>query len=109
MPTTWSPEYEWGPGNGDTNYELALCKWGLRTTLLAAAKLNISQNDDPRLASFQERLQAFAPFPRDARGFMVSRNITFKPPHSAASHLLPIIFAMEDVSIEDIAVSLDTW
>ena len=54
-------------------------------------------------------LHRFAPFPRDRRGLKVSRNISFKPSHSAASHLFPIIFAPEDVGAETLATSLDTW
>ena len=49
-----SPEYEWGPGDGDTNYELGLCKWGLRTSLAAAATLNLTAASDPRLGFFDK-------------------------------------------------------
>jgi hypothetical protein len=109
MPPTWSPEYFFGPGGGDTTYELALCKFGMRASLEAAALLNISAKEDSRLGEFEERLASFPPYATDARGLMVARDISFKVAHSATSHLTPIMFDMADVAPPLLERSLDNW
>jgi hypothetical protein len=109
MPPTWSPEYFFGPGGGDTTYELALCKFGMRASLDAAALLNISATDDDRLPLFEERLAAFPPYATDARGLMVARGISFKVSHSATSHLTPIMFDTAGVAAPLLERSLDNW
>ena len=109
MPPTWSPEYFFGPGDGDTTYELALCKFGMAASLEAAALLNISRAEDDRLAMFEERLAAFPPYATDGRGLMVSRGVGYKVAHSATSHLAPIIFDADGVAPPLLKRSLDSW
>eukprot|EP00035_Acanthoeca_spectabilis_P002600 m.88540 g.88540 ORF g.88540 m.88540 type:complete len:961 (+) comp11655_c0_seq1:149-3031(+) len=88
LPPTYSPEYLAGPGNGDTSYELALCRWGLAAALDLAAELGIN---DPRTAVWQDRLDLLATYPVSGTGLDVAHNLPFNQPHRHFSHLLGIV------------------
>lgn len=88
LPPTFSPEYLGGPGDGDTSYELALCRWGLATSLELGIVLGIH---DPRAAAWQDRLDNLAPYSASSTGLDVARNLPFDQPHRHFSHLLGVV------------------
>ncbi|MFI7698561.1 glycosyl hydrolase family 95 catalytic domain-containing protein [Nonomuraea sp. NPDC049480] len=86
LPSTLSPEYPVTPPQ-DTNYDLALIRWGCRTLLDSAARLRI---DDPLKAKWQEVLDKLAEYPVDADGFMIGANTPYAQSHRHYSHLLMV-------------------
>ena len=92
LPKAWSPEYPSLPTPlqdtaPDTNYDLALLRWGCQTLLQAARRLQI---DDPLLPRWKEVLADLTAFPVDASGLMVGRGVPFAVSHRHFSHLLGI-------------------
>jgi len=86
LPPTSSPEYPYphGPTN-DTNYDLMLFSWGVRTLLELSTKFNI---DDPLIPYWQNITVSLTPFPRDMNhGYNVSLGVGFDIPHRHFSHL----------------------
>jgi hypothetical protein len=97
MPLTASPEYPIGClegcAGGDTTYQLALTKWGLRTLSKICTVL---QCDEPRQAQFDDLLQNLADFPASntlpigkGRGLQISRGVVVNTSHRHYSHMLP--------------------
>lgn len=85
LPQAISPEY---PGTAaDTAYDLALLRWGCATLL---------QLDDrrggahPDRGQWQDVLARLAPYPVDANGYMVGRDVPFAESHRHFSHLLMV-------------------
>ena len=109
LPPTFSPEYLAGPGDGDTSYDLAICRWGLRATLELASELGIDR--DPRTTVFRDRLANLANFSTDSRGLSVARGLPFSQPHRHFSHLLGIVLRdptiMGDTQL--LERSVDNW
>lgn len=88
MVPTSSPEYPYpnGPTN-DTNFDLALLRWGC-TTLL---KINATYGLNSSLASvWQELLAQLTPYPTDADGLMISDGVPFSIPHRHFSHAFAV-------------------
>lgn len=85
LPESWSPEYP--TRSTDTNYDLALLRWGCETLLNSAARLKI---DDPLIPRWRDTLANLTPFPTDANGLMIGRDVPFKVTHRHYSHLLAI-------------------
>ncbi|MGP3958759.1 glycosyl hydrolase family 95 catalytic domain-containing protein [Nonomuraea sp. 3N208] len=86
LPSTLSPEYPVTPSQ-DTNYDLALIRWGCGTLLESAARLGI---DDPLKPKWQEVLDKLAGYPVDGNGFMIGANTPYAQSHRHYSHLLMI-------------------
>ncbi|MBE1560296.1 glycosyl hydrolase family 95 catalytic domain-containing protein [Nonomuraea africana] len=86
LPRTLSPEYPVIPPQ-DTTYDLALIRWGCRTLLESAARLEIV---DPLTARWQEVLAKLADYPVDATGYMIGANTPYAQSHRHYSHLLQI-------------------
>ena len=84
LPPTHSPELATMP---DTNYDLALLRWGLETLIASADRLRI---DDALLPRWREVLANLTPFPSDSAGLMVGRDRPWKESHRHYSHLLAI-------------------
>jgi hypothetical protein len=85
LPKTFSPEY--GVDTPDTNYDLALIRWGC-TTLLESAQ--ILDMDDPLAPRWRDVLQRLAPAPVDANGFMIGAGQPFAMSHRHYSHMLSV-------------------
>ncbi|SEG72753.1 hypothetical protein SAMN05216223_10934 [Actinacidiphila yanglinensis] len=66
LPTTFSPEY--GVNTPDTNYDLALIRWGCTTLLESARILGV---DDPLAPRWRDVLLRLVAPPTDTNGFML--------------------------------------
>ncbi|MGW1749575.1 glycosyl hydrolase family 95 catalytic domain-containing protein [Streptomyces sp. NPDC002092] len=86
LPSTLSPEYPVVPPR-DTNYDLALIRWGCTTLLEATAQLGI---DDPLKQRWQEILARLTPYPVDENGFMIGAETPYAQSHRHYSHLLMV-------------------
>ncbi len=88
LPPTASPEYPYphGPAK-DTNYDMALFKWGALTLLQLASQLDIH---DPLIPRWRDVVNRLAPFPTNEHGYMVDSVNGFNIPHRHFSHLFSI-------------------
>ncbi|MER6134247.1 Tat pathway signal sequence domain protein [Streptomyces sp. NPDC001815] len=86
LPSTLSPEYPVVPPQ-DTNYDLALIRWGCQTLIDSAARLGIEDQLIPR---WQEVLAKLAPYPVDDNGFMIGADTPYAQSHRHYSHLLMV-------------------
>ncbi|MDX3452970.1 Tat pathway signal sequence domain protein [Streptomyces sp. ME02-8801-2C] len=86
LPSTLSPEYPVVPPQ-DTNYDLALIRWGCTTLLESARRLGV---DDPLVPRWQETLAKLTPYPVDANGFMIGADTPYAQSHRHYSHLLMV-------------------
>jgi alpha-L-fucosidase 2 len=116
---TQSPEYPYPPSNppsNDTNYDLALVRWGCAMLLDLNAAYGL---DDPLAPRWQDALTRLAPAPADGNGLMVASTVPFAIPHRHFSHmfsiyplhLLPFDAADGGTPADDalIQTSLDWW
>ncbi|WP_211270975.1 glycosyl hydrolase family 95 catalytic domain-containing protein [Streptomyces yerevanensis] len=86
LPSTLSPEYPVVPPK-DTNYDLALIRWGCTALLEAAERLG---TDDPLKPRWQEVLAKLTPYPVDENGFMIGDRTPYAQSHRHYSHLLMV-------------------
>ncbi|MFI6931858.1 glycosyl hydrolase family 95 catalytic domain-containing protein [Streptomyces sp. NPDC050287] len=86
LPSTLSPEYPVVPPK-DTNYDLALIRWGCTALLEATARLKV---DDPLKSRWQEVLAKLTPYPVDENGFMIGGDTPYAQSHRHYSHLLMV-------------------
>jgi len=85
LPKTFSPEY--GVDTPDTNYDLALLRWGCQTLLDSAQTLHI---DDPLAPKWRDVLANLTPYPVDGNGFMIGAGQPFAMSHRHYSHMLSV-------------------
>ncbi|MEW1859173.1 glycoside hydrolase family 95-like protein [Streptomyces sp. NPDC088194] len=85
LPKTFSPEY--GVDTPDTNFDLALIRWGCTTLLESAQTLGV---DDPLAPRWREVLLRLVPPPVDADGFMIGAGQPFAMSHRHYSHMLSV-------------------
>ncbi|WP_206189675.1 glycosyl hydrolase family 95 catalytic domain-containing protein [Streptomyces griseoruber] len=86
LPSTLSPEYPVVPPQ-DTNYDLALIRWGCRTLLDSAELLGVDDASAPR---WREVLARLTPYPVDDNGFMIGADTPYAQSHRHYSHLLMV-------------------
>ncbi|MCX4759446.1 Tat pathway signal sequence domain protein [Streptomyces sp. NBC_01275] len=86
LPSTLSPEYPVVPPQ-DTNYDLALIRWGCQTLLESAELLGV---DDESIPRWQEVLARLTPYPVDDNGFMIGADTPYAQSHRHYSHLLMV-------------------
>lgn len=86
LPSTLSPEYPVVPPQ-DTNYDLALIRWGCQTLIESAQLLGIDDALKPR---WQEVLARLTPYPVDENGFMIGADTPYAQSHRHYSHLLMV-------------------
>ena len=79
---TFSPEYGVAP---DTNYNLALLRWGCATLVELCARFGL---DDPLLPRWKDTLARLVDYPVDENGYMVGAGMPFEKGHRHYSHLL---------------------
>ncbi|OLB80109.1 MAG: Tat pathway signal sequence domain protein [Actinobacteria bacterium 13_2_20CM_2_71_6] len=94
LPPTFSPEY--GVDAPDTNYDLALIRWGARTLIDSAKLLHI---DDPLIPAWQSILDTLVPYPVDANGFMIGAGVPFAKSHRHYSHML-MVYPLYEITWE---------
>jgi hypothetical protein len=109
LPPTFSPEY--GVDAPDTNYDLALIRWGAKTLIDSAKLLRI---DDPLIPEWQKLLDTLTPYPVDANGFMIGAGVPFAKSHRHYSHML-MVYPLYEITWEQpefrtlIDTSLKHW
>ncbi|WP_405976314.1 Tat pathway signal sequence domain protein [Streptomyces sp. NBC_00988] len=86
LPSTLSPEYPVVPPQ-DTNYDLALIRWGCQTLIESAELLAVDEELIPR---WQEVLARLTPYPVDDNGFMIGADTPYAQSHRHYSHLLMV-------------------
>lgn len=86
LPSTLSPEYPVVPPQ-DTNYDLALIRWGCRTLLESAELLGIQDESAPR---WRDVLARLTPYPVDDNGFMIGADTPYAQSHRHYSHMLMV-------------------
>ena len=86
LPLSLSPEFpKTAP---DTNYDLALLRWGLMTLLACHDRLALH---DPMAATWRDTLAKLTPFPVDpATGYMIGAGVPLDQSHRHFSHLLMV-------------------
>jgi hypothetical protein len=94
LPLTFSDEY--GEDN-DVSMNLALAKWGVKTLISCAEKLNIKEEALPQWKEFVENI---ASYPVDDRGIKIGQNLSFDRPHRHYSHLFSI-FPLYEMNIDE--------
>jgi hypothetical protein len=97
FPRAHSPEYP--TPAADTNYDLALLRWGLETLIDLDRRLGLN---DPLVAEWRDTLARLAPYPVGPDGFMVGRDVPFAVSHRHFSHLL-MIYPLRMVTGRDAA------
>lgn len=86
FPVDISPEYP--TAAADTNYNLALVRWGLTALIEANERL---QMNDPALPRWKETLDQLTPYPVDEKtGLMIGQDVPLAESHRHFSHLLMI-------------------
>ncbi|WP_285744659.1 Tat pathway signal sequence domain protein [Lentzea sp. NBRC 105346] len=109
LPITFSPEY--GVNAPDTNYDLALIRWGCKTLIDSAKLLRIN---DPLAGKWREVLDTLTPYPTDQNGYMIGAGVPFAKSHRHYSHLLQV-YPLYEVTWENpanrqvIETSLNHW
>jgi hypothetical protein len=112
IPWGLSPEYPNQPDpNPDSNYDLALLRWGCMTLLAICDRLDI---DDPKIPVWRDTLERLIPYPVDENGLMVSATVPFAESHRHYSHLMMIypLYTMNLDQAENRALvekSLNHW
>ncbi|WP_262057567.1 glycosyl hydrolase family 95 catalytic domain-containing protein [Streptomyces sp. STR69] len=86
LPSTLSPEYPVVPPQ-DTNYDLALIRWGCQTLIESAELLAV---DDELIPQWQGVLARLTPYPVDDNGFMIGADTPYAQSHRHYSHLLMV-------------------
>ena len=109
LPATFSPEY--GVDAPDTNYDLALIRWGTATLLESAEILRIA---DPLIPAWQDLRARLVDYPIDGNGFMIGAGVPFAKSHRHYSHMLSVyplylVHWEQPESRDLIARSLQHW
>jgi hypothetical protein len=93
IPYTYSDEY----GNAkETSLNIALARWGFKTLIATAERLEI---DDPLLPRWKETLAKMKDYNIDGNGIMVGKELPFAKPHRHYSHLFAI-FPLYDMNTD---------
>ena len=117
MPVMKSPEYPLPTLGGDTSYQLALTKWGLRTIMMICKLIKC---EDPKQEEFAEAFKHLAKEPVSSaaigkgRGLMVSNGTAFTTSHRHYSHMIGCwntgIFSWDDPKDRQLCLdTLDNW
>jgi hypothetical protein len=88
-----SPEYPGPVGTVDTNFGLAISRWGIRTLLEIAVQEPELQHD-PAVAKYSHVLSTLVPFSADSTGYMLDPQHRFLLPHRHWSHII-LIYDLE--------------
>jgi len=90
---TYSPEYSKGFAY-NTNYDLSILKWGLRTLL----ELDDERGgNDPLHAVWKDVLAHLVEYPQNTDGFMIAKDVPYEESHRHYSHLM-MIYPFYDVN-----------
>jgi alpha-L-fucosidase 2 len=93
LPLLKNPEY--GEAR-DTNFNLALFRWGCKTLVSICDRYHI---DDELLPKWHDILTRLVDYPVNENGYMVGANFPYEASHRHYSHLL-MFYPLQDVSFE---------
>ncbi|MBB2953081.1 glycosyl hydrolase family 95 catalytic domain-containing protein [Sphingobacterium sp. JUb56] len=83
---TYSPEYKYGYAY-DTNYDLAILRWGLRSLI----ELDDEKNrKDPLYDRWLDVLENLIDFPQGVNGYLIAKDVPYGESHRHYSHLMMI-------------------
>ena len=92
-----SPEYPGVVDKVDTNFALAIARWGCRTLLQIAAEFPAKHEGHPTVTKCKSVLPRLQPFGIDATGMMLDQHHDFILPHRHWSHIISIYdFQLEE-------------
>ena len=94
LPLSFSDEYG---EDVDGSMNLALAKWGFKTLISCAERLNIK---DELLPQWKDAIQNLVEYPVDERGIMIGKNVSFNKTHRHYSHLFSI-FPLYETNVEE--------
>ena len=94
IPYTYSDEY--GSAK-ETSLNIALARWGFKTLIASAERLNIA---DPLLPRWKQTLATMAGYNINENGIMIGKDMPFAKPHRHYSHLFSI-FPLYDMNVAD--------
>jgi hypothetical protein len=94
LPLSFSDEYG---EDRDVNMNLALARWGFKTLITTAKRLNIN---DEMLPKWNDALQNLVAYQVDERGLKIGRDVSFDKPHRHYSHLFSI-FPLYEMNVDD--------
>ena len=94
LPLSFSDEYG---EDIDVSMNLALAKWGFKTLLICAQRLQIK---DEMIPKWKDAIQNMVDYPTDERGIKIGKNLSFNRTHRHYSHLFSI-FPLYETNIED--------
>ena len=106
---SYSPEYH-RQNQEDTNYDLALFKWGCQTLLWIVDRLELT---DPLEPKWRHLVENITDYPIDKNGLMLGKNTPIARSHRHYSHMLNI-YPLYELNIENgnrelIQKTLDHW
>lgn len=84
FPLSYSPEYK---SAEDANYTLSTLKWALSTLIKVNQEQKLKDKDEHK---WVEILNNMAPFPADATGFLIGKDVALTSSHRHYSHMLMI-------------------
>jgi alpha-L-fucosidase 2 len=83
---TYSPEYKYGYAY-DTNYDLAILRWGLKSLI----ELDHEKNKkDPLYDRWVDVLDNLIDFPQGVNGYLIAKDVPYDESHRHYSHLMMI-------------------
>jgi alpha-L-fucosidase 2 len=85
LPLAVSPEYP--KAAADTNYDLALLRWGCAAMIELAERWNVQ---DPHGGRWREILRDLAPYPSGPDGYLIGHKVPLAESHRHFSHLMMI-------------------
>ncbi len=94
LPLTFSDEYG---EDKDANMNLALAKWGFKTLLSCAEKLQIK---DTLMPHWKDALENMVSYATDSTGLRIGRYLPFNKPHRHYSHLFSI-FPLYEMNVDN--------
>jgi hypothetical protein len=106
IPSTESPEYGSAP---DTNYDLALLRWGLKTLLAANTRLGLA---DAQATTWQKTLDQLVDYPTDRLdGLLIGQGLALTKSHGTYSHMLAAypLHLLDPENVKDKTLILNTF
>lgn len=90
---TYSPEYSGGYAY-DTNYDLSILRWGLKTLIAMDDERNLK---DPLYTRWKTVLTHLRAYPTNKDGFMIAKDVPYAESHRHYSHLM-MVYPFYDIN-----------
>jgi len=108
LPVTMSPEYKPAP---DCNYDLSMFRWGLKTLIVVAERLQL---DNALIPGWKNLLSNLTDYPKNERGLLIGKGVEMVTAHRHFSHLsmiYPLGILTNDTPENDALIrkSIEYW